>query len=895
MGFFFAWVDADETAFTVEHQRYDENVFSIEIAHEEGNFAGLNVVIKNPRVGLLAPGRKVWAWLSWQDDDDIVTPLFFGRLVGLPETMAKELVELTFIARPSDYDDRKRALAETLKVRPYWDPVWIAPDLRDEPDAVLEARPALWHIDRVTHQVTISDMNTGEDGVIDLADDFFYDGIDPKFRQVPGRRARVRAQVAWDQSAVGTVDLTRKLLTVAKARSSGNGQNIDTYTGDGLARDWPEKGDAIGGDWSFGECAVYRGNGLWVPVEVQRTVLNDGRVAKFPSWSFRPLLNVAYHASRSRTETLTFTIEADVQAIVTEAGEEEEIILNFASNELNEPIDAAVITGSTDDTDSTDGTDGTDGFVVAEALRFPGSPDLSSYGVPKIRYVYQSSFRFNADGSPDLVHLANVLIPALKSEGLTHFAIDIERDDWKLTGNDVGTITGSGASATFVPNATFYQRLQWHIDVINTIHAQWASVRVGYYGEIPIRDSLHITGSPADDIERTAVWHSRHDACAPLFAVVNFTMASLYSITSTMDDDITAADVAYPWKPYAVDAVSESHRMAPTIPCYGVIWIERKALPNHTDTWPYEVMYEKLRILHEEAGAEGAVLWSMASGSPAFDPDAPWFQAVAQFVSDIGSGEFSGGTPSGGGLGTDGFVIGGTTPIGDARRTSYFKTDRGAQSLEYCISTARAKLLAKARCIEISLRTNWRNGLALSCRKNMRVQDPRLPGGEATGKIIAYSLTAAHGRLECLVTIGCTVGQGNTVTASPGTPDYVEDGYVEDGYQTTTGRVIMPIAGEVTYDDFSDQPIDDDGVDLFNMTPERVVRTLEIIDGKAEQLAVLKAFHADFNEAVKALNEIFTEIRLDLVPLNTGPFETDFVVTVSDLMVPKTINLEAGS
>jgi hypothetical protein len=51
-------------------------------------------------------------------------------------------VTLNFIARPADYDAQKLALAETLKVAPWWDPMWIRADSRDDPDTVLEARTA---------------------------------------------------------------------------------------------------------------------------------------------------------------------------------------------------------------------------------------------------------------------------------------------------------------------------------------------------------------------------------------------------------------------------------------------------------------------------------------------------------------------------------------------------------------------------------------------------------------------------------------------------------------------------------------------------------------------------------------------------------------------------------
>jgi hypothetical protein len=581
--FYFAWVDASETTFGPEHEREDEEVFGFTISHDEGRFPGLVIQIINPRVGLLAPGRQLWAWLAWKGDStDGAEPLFFGRLVGIPQDMQEEIIALEFIARPQNVESQVLALAETLRVAPYWDPIWIAPELRDDPDAVLEARPALWHYDRVTHLVSISDINSGEDGIIDLTEDDLFDvRVSP--RQVPGRRVECTGEVFWDQDAVGVVDLTAALLKAAKDQNSGNGQNIDTYTGGGLALDWPEEGDSIGGGWSVGESFVKRGNGLWVPVEFETVILNDGNVGDFPSWSFRPVFKARYDASRSRSERVRFTLQADVQPIVTEPGDEEVIRLSFASQQLNEPLD------------------------------------------------------------------------------------------------------------------------------------------------------------------------------------------------------------------------------------------------QHTDATEEQ------------------------------------------------------------------------DPIGDARRSSYFKTDRGRQSLEYLIAACRARLLARARCVEITFETPWENGLQLSCRKNVRVTDPRIPGGEATGKVTSYALSCDgdSGELVCRVTIGCTAGEGNTVSAAAGTPDYVEDGYVEDGYQTFTGQLVMPIAGEVTYADFSSQPIDDDGIDFFNMNAAAVVEDITIEGTKAEQRAVLQAFKNDFNEAVKALNQVFTRITVELRPLNTGPFETEFAITVSDLMIPKTIDLEA--
>jgi len=138
--FYFAWITASETTFDPSlHNREDEDVFGFTVEHSEGDFAGLEIEIRNPRVGLLAPARKVHAFLSYDTGSEI-KPLFHGRLVGIPDDINQEVVRLQFTARPDDYTAQKAALASTLKVLPYYDPVFVAKDKWEDPDAVLEAR-----------------------------------------------------------------------------------------------------------------------------------------------------------------------------------------------------------------------------------------------------------------------------------------------------------------------------------------------------------------------------------------------------------------------------------------------------------------------------------------------------------------------------------------------------------------------------------------------------------------------------------------------------------------------------------------------------------------------------------------------------------------------------------
>jgi hypothetical protein len=173
--FYFAWIDDDETTFDpTVHNREDEDIFSFTVEHNEGDFATLTLEIRNPRIGLLSPGRKTHAWLSYAPQDAgpaELRPLLHGRLIGIPNNINAEIVTLMFTARPDDFVAQKGAVAASLRVLPFYDEVFIAEDKRGDPDVVFEARTELWHIDRVTGLVLTSDLLVAEDGEVEFSAD----------------------------------------------------------------------------------------------------------------------------------------------------------------------------------------------------------------------------------------------------------------------------------------------------------------------------------------------------------------------------------------------------------------------------------------------------------------------------------------------------------------------------------------------------------------------------------------------------------------------------------------------------------------------------------------------------------------------------------------------------
>jgi hypothetical protein len=271
------------------HNRFDEDVLGVEIEQSEGDFATLTIDIKNQGIGLLATGRNLWCWLSWDQAwtpdgggaPDLV-PLFNGRLIGVPKQAASEVVQLQFNARPEDFVTQKRDLADSLMVLPFWDPVWLTTQgAGPNPDTVLEAYSALWHIDRTSLEVTVSDVLQGEDGIITIGEDqAFYDAFTMSFGNgAPLQQVSFSGTVSWEQRAEGLMEVTSVLKdafshaghyvvggwfpahsqetvtdpfsNTVKWKGGYTGAVYMTTMGSSMEAAWPKPGTNIGGGWGI--------------------------------------------------------------------------------------------------------------------------------------------------------------------------------------------------------------------------------------------------------------------------------------------------------------------------------------------------------------------------------------------------------------------------------------------------------------------------------------------------------------------------------------------------------------------------------------------------------------------------------------------------------------------
>lgn len=398
---YFAWIDATETAFGSEHLRWDEQIFSFTLKQDEGDPASLTVTVRRPDGGLLAPGRKIWCWFALDCGPNLVR--FRGRLVGIPTSIFEELVTLEFVARPLDMVAQKEALADTLRVLPYYDEAVIDPSRRTDPDVVLEGYTKIWHFDRETHVVTVSDELIGEDGQVNfLCDngDVLHDGLGLKLTTGPLAVVDVSAEFTWTQQAEGTVDLTRYLTSNWPGAVNGIIRSYSLY-----AADWPKTGAGIGDGWTAAsasatdfydhevrttsrtttlkvqestgettgtatltesESSIAFGAGQEVGItnfkdDVNVSYATDGDGEEYPSsvshnrsttvavlvfQEIQPTLVAGYKAERHYTERVSFSLFANVQPILTDPQDGEALrIDNIRSINLSEAVDGNVLIG----------------------------------------------------------------------------------------------------------------------------------------------------------------------------------------------------------------------------------------------------------------------------------------------------------------------------------------------------------------------------------------------------------------------------------------------------------------------------------------------------------------------------------------------------------------------
>jgi hypothetical protein len=198
--------------------------------------------------------------------------------------------------------------------------------------------------------------------------------------------------------------------------------------------------------------------------------------------------------------------------------------------------------------------------------------------------------------------------------------------------------------------------------------------------------------------------------------------------------------------------------------------------------------------------------------------------------------------------------------------TSFFLSTRGQAAAAHAVKRAEARLARASRAVEITIETRAENIIPITCANSVRIADTRLPGGEATGKVIAYSISIdGQGGVIGSVTIGCAIGRAGAT-------------------------------GTVTYGDYSSQlpptPVDSSDLTSANF----VIQDLTIRNRGDQQNNLMRGYSASSGKTVEQLlAENSTSIELTLRDIS-GVDELAHTITLTPipLQIPKQIDLEAA-
>ena len=865
--FFLAYVADSTVAFDpVAHARMDEYLFSFKRIISETDKPILEVEILNPHIGLLNPSRNLWVWFSWLNPSSGHVEPLFFGRI---------------VGNPND------AFAEVITVRFTSWPVDYFKQRQNM--AELLKVPPYW--DEVFVPVERSD---DPDAILEARSELWcvdpitlvvtaediLDGSDGNI-VVTANDHFYDGLVMRDGDAPLTavlMDATVSWTQTARGYVDMGGTTYITYSGDGILGDWPKPETPLGGGWSvFTALAVDLAHtASMVSGTVSGSYTNTEKTHQDGD-----VLSINFSVTSPFADANSVNVPHTILTYSEQIG----FIDPFAVDEDGDPSPINHPAGYQETSvyamPWTIGTAMVLRYDMArqrtERVRILLTADLQA--IINDPLVTQNSETITMVGRDVGVPIVNLLNWTTISDSDVEIGQVIFPDDPKLPGGRSAQICiVAGHTGLAEPE---FSDVPGDVTVDNT--AQWASMGT----QNPTEGAQDWTGltnySPgAIILPRYPLWANLTDVLAP--GLLTFpptpTPIGLGQIVRSGDFEVCVLDGLIPGS-------ATFSSLGPQLPDGKTYYIT----PNGGQSGPLYVTprFGSHTALHDTVDDNGITWISIGSG------DIP-----------------AGGTP------------------GNVWARSYFATDRGRSSLEYLMAIERAHIRKRSRAVELDFETSFEFGVPINCRKTCVLQDDRIPGGQALGKVMAAVLSGDGdlGEVKCTTTIGCAVGRGNAVATVPGVPVYAAPGYMQSGYQQEVGGVVvLPGLSDVGYTPLVAAP-DDDGL-VPPLDKAQVVITEGIRGSIAAQAqgigsafssmalaARMLQYPAGFgfqntiassidlqkqvmllqsNSVARQLQEHPMYYEAQLKPVVNGPFWDSYVVVTQPMTIPMGIDLEATS
>jgi len=896
--FYFAYADAGEAFDPTVHNRMDEYVLSARRQLRERLKPVLQVEMVNPHIGVLNPARKTWVWFSYDTNSTAgIIPLFNGRIDAVPSDIFSEVITLQFESRPVDYFARLQRTAETKKIAPFYDQVFIDPIKRDDPDTILEAWSALWHVDPVTLEVTASDILNGEDGNEDFtADDAFYDSVRMRpTGQAPLTSVLVDASVSWTQTARGFVDMGNKV--------------IFSYGGDGVINDWPAPLTQLQGGWS-----------------VQYSIAVD-----------------VYGIRQALTGNMTYSWTNPAKK--HSDGDALSLNLSMTVPQLQGPFLHYILTEKTQ-------SGVLDPFAVDEdgdpaPLNIPQSIDLTDVYCPL--WQVNTSLVLRYDAARQRTERVIIMLKGNFQAVINDPLVTQNSETITKTGTDVGVPIVNLLNSTTVRGQP--------VEEGQIIFPDDPSLPGGRSAQIATNDGTagneepEFSDIPGDTtLDNDVTWASLGTQ-SPTEGALDWTAVSHVPVGEII---LPRLPLWTTWKVTLQPGLAQFPKVGVGISLYQIVQGNNGYFFSATLDGTTDIIEPIWPTTYGSTIIDGSVEWTcignqLPDGKTYFITPNGGTTGALGLIPPFGSHGTLHDSLSDNGvtwisIGPGDIPAGGTP--GNVWARSYFPSDRGQQSIQYLIAVARAHMLMRARAIEVSFDCSFDRGISLTCRKTATLHDSRIGGGIALGKITSaeLSVNGDTGEAICHVTMGCAVGFGGSVEEVEGDPVYAAPGYMQKGYQQYTGQtIVLPTLTDVGYSPPVAAP-DDDGL-VFPLDKDQIVVSEGIKGSRAAQeTAIMSSFasmaiaarigagqgaglgftsggslftsgglggvnsglstsimlqqiaiQANANSVARALQRNAIYYDAQIKPVNSGPFFDLYKIDTTELQAPKGIDLTAAS
>ena len=712
--------------------------------------------------------------------------------------MFDEIITVVFNARSVSYIEQKQAVAEQLRYAnngENYDAVFVDESKADDPDAILEGWSALYQVDRVTLDVSASDVLQGEGLTITFGEEMaLYENLKFQLGECPLYNVQVQAQVKWTQRCIGYL--------------TGPSANIISYTGGSFRSDWPKPGATLGGGWKCEFSYV---------VDILDT---DHAHTYSPSYHWE-------NQNGNDSLGITSKHDCDPQSISYSAtltgwpG-----IMVPGSKGIQTQVGFCAPEGFTD--------------INGKPIQINIPAKLNAHGQTALLWILNCYWTLRYDAKRDYSELLIMDIVANLQSTLVSPTVDESTQLIKEKGRDVGqplvqAFAWSDFQGSYVPPGTIIynndpttpggRSYQVNInpnggvagtdipvfsDVPGTQTADgtvlWSSLGeslpnvVGEWtAATPIAAGTIMVMEPKGFDPDTGDMENTGASCFALCIQGGTTNDSYtefsYLPTMTNNDDLPALPI-----PFAVilgpgDAATSNISAANDVtpPNNPFVDLNTGQIPQGFKT----------PIPTGEGAVDGVDVGGQlisAGGPGGVGPEAANTSITVQgaLFTEQGNGSVSwlslGPNPP-----LMPIVIGGT--MTNVTANNYFSTDRGAQSIQYLINKARALMRWRARCVTVSWDAPFDYCVGITGMMNATIYDPRIPGGVATGKVKAYTLSCTEdGEVIGHIEAGVAVGYGNSVPDISGTPEYTAaTGYMEPGYQLYDGGQYALAEEDIAY------------------------------------------------------------------------------------------------